>query len=134
MTTTTISGDATVLDRPRSTWRDAALAVGVVALGLGGAVLGHRLVPAVGILTWSVGLGVAAANLGLVPRAGARQLGVLTKKLLRVGIVLLGFSVSFASIAARLQADPAWDYHELPTGHDAMVTMPDELAALLLAS
>jgi uncharacterized integral membrane protein (TIGR00698 family) len=100
MTTTTINGDATVLDRPRPTWLNAALAVAMVAIGLGGAMLGHRLVPAVGVLTWSVGLGVAAANLGLLPRAGTQQLGQLTKKLLRVGIVLLGFSVSFTSITA----------------------------------
>ncbi len=43
-------------------------------------------------------------------------------------------SPSFAAVAARLQADPAWDYHELASGHDAMVTVPGELAALLLAN
>jgi len=26
-----------------------------------------------------------------------------------------------------------WAYHELQTGHDAMVTMPQELAAVLIA-
>jgi pimeloyl-ACP methyl ester carboxylesterase len=41
-------------------------------------------------------------------------------------------SPTFAVVAARLQSDPAWDYHELPTGHDAMVTMPNELARLIL--
>jgi uncharacterized integral membrane protein (TIGR00698 family) len=72
----------------------------VAGLGLGGAVLGHQLVPQVGILTWAIGLGVAAANLGVLPESGAKQLGLVTKKLLRIGIVLLGFSVSFAAIAA----------------------------------
>lgn len=43
-------------------------------------------------------------------------------------------SPSFAAVAARLQADPTWDYHELASGHDAMVTVPAELAALLLAN
>lgn len=43
-------------------------------------------------------------------------------------------SPSFAAVAARLQADPAWEYRELETGHDAMITVPDELAALLLAT
>ena len=90
-----------VLDRPAAPrWPKAGIGVAVLALGLGVAVLGHRLLPAVGILTWSIALGVAAANLGLVPKAGTRQLGALTKKLLRLGIVLLGFSVSFASITA----------------------------------
>jgi uncharacterized integral membrane protein (TIGR00698 family) len=70
------------------------------ALGLGGAMLGHQLVPQVGVLTWSIALGVLAANLGLLPQAASVGLGLVTKRLLRLGIVLLGFSVSFASIAA----------------------------------
>jgi uncharacterized integral membrane protein (TIGR00698 family) len=57
-------------------------------------------VPAVGVLTWSIGLGVVAANVGILPRRGIAPLARVTKKLLRVGIVLLGFSVSFGSIAA----------------------------------
>jgi uncharacterized integral membrane protein (TIGR00698 family) len=83
---------------PRSL--DAGIGMAVAALGLGAAVLGHLLVPQVGILTWAIGLGVAAANLGVLPQTAASQLGLVTKKLLRVGIVLLGFSVSFASITA----------------------------------
>ena len=101
--TTTVSGEVEVFDRPRPTWLNAALGFAVLALGLGGAMLGHRLVPQVGVLTWSIGLGVAAANLGLLPRTGTRQLGQVTKRLLRVGVALLGFSVSFASISA-----PRW--------------------------
>ena len=81
-------------------WRSHALVVAVLALGLGGAFLGHRLVPAVGVLTWSIGLGVVAANVGILPRRVGASLARVTKKLLRVGIVLLGFSVSFGSIAA----------------------------------
>src|SRR3569833_3934805 len=69
-------------------------------LGLGGAILAHRFVPAVGILTWAVFLGMVAGNARLLPAAARAALGKLTKRLLRVGIVLLGFSVSFASIAA----------------------------------
>ncbi len=37
----------------------------------------------------------------------------------------------FAAMARRAQEGEGWGYHELPTGHDAMVTMPVELAALL---
>jgi pimeloyl-ACP methyl ester carboxylesterase len=40
---------------------------------------------------------------------------------------------SFAPFAARAQADPTWGYHELPTGHDAMITAPQALADVLLA-
>lgn len=75
-------------------------AVVTLGLGLAGAVLAHRLVPQVGILTWAVALGVVAANVGLVPATSARALGRVTRRLLRVGIVLLGFSVSFTAIAA----------------------------------
>lgn len=71
-----------------------------LSLGLGSALLAHRLVPQVGVLTWAVALGVVASNLGVVPATAAQSLGRITRRLLRVGIVLLGFSVSFTSIVA----------------------------------
>lgn len=37
----------------------------------------------------------------------------------------------FPYIAAQVQKNPEWQYFELKTGHDAMVTAPDELIALL---
>jgi len=75
---------------------------GLVAAGLGlaGAVAGHLLVPQVGVLTWAVGLGVVAANAGLLPASARPALNWLTRRLLRVGVVLLGFSISFAAVAA----------------------------------
>lgn len=76
------------------------LGVAVAGLGLLVALVAHRLVPQVGVLTWSVGLGVAAANLGLLPEAASRSLAQVTRRLLRAGIVLLGFSVSFAAVTA----------------------------------
>jgi pimeloyl-ACP methyl ester carboxylesterase len=39
---------------------------------------------------------------------------------------------SFAPFAARAQDHAAWGYHELATGHDAMITAPRALADLLL--
>ena len=39
---------------------------------------------------------------------------------------------SFAPFAARAQADERWRYDELATGHDAMVTIARELAAVLI--
>jgi uncharacterized integral membrane protein (TIGR00698 family) len=92
--------DVTSPRRPTPPWLNAGIGVAVAALGLVLAVLGHLLVPQVGILTWAIGLGVAAANLGVLPQTATGQLGLVTKKLLRAGIVLLGFSVSFASITA----------------------------------
>jgi pimeloyl-ACP methyl ester carboxylesterase len=39
----------------------------------------------------------------------------------------------FADLRTRLQADPEWRVHELPTAHNAMREAPDAVAALLLA-
>ncbi|MFE4002110.1 alpha/beta fold hydrolase [Nocardioides sp. YIM B13467] len=38
----------------------------------------------------------------------------------------------FAELRTRLQADPDWTIHDLPTGHDAMHEAPEAVAALLL--
>ena len=38
----------------------------------------------------------------------------------------------FEVLAGRIRNDPSWRYRELATGHDAMVTMPEETAALLI--
>ncbi|GAB5480408.1 MAG: alpha/beta hydrolase [Parasphingorhabdus sp.] len=38
---------------------------------------------------------------------------------------------SFPYHAAQVQTDPSWTYHALPTGHDAMITAPGELVAIL---
>ena len=38
----------------------------------------------------------------------------------------------FMMLAKRIRNDPSWRYRELATGHDAMVTMPEETAALLI--
>ena len=81
--------------RPRR-WQGLVAA----AAGLGGALLAHRFVPAVGVLTWAVALGMLAGNTRLLPAAAGLALSRLTRRLLRIGIVLLGFSVSFGSIAA----------------------------------
>ena len=89
-----------VVEQPKRPWRGPALALAVLALGLGGAVAGHRLVPQVGILTWGICLGTLVGNIGVLPRTGAKHLGLFSKTLLQAGIVLLGFSVSFAAIAA----------------------------------
>lgn len=38
----------------------------------------------------------------------------------------------FAGLRTRLQADPEWQVHDLPTAHNAMREAPDAVAALLL--
>ena len=84
--------------------------------------LAHQFVPAVGVLTWAVALGMVAGNTRLLPRRGAAGAGPVTKRLLRIGIVLLGFSVSFGAIAALglgtigLVASPWWSRWWSPPG------------------
>ena len=39
---------------------------------------------------------------------------------------------TYAGTAARVRSDPAWQYRELTTGHDAMVTAPRELTDALI--
>jgi uncharacterized integral membrane protein (TIGR00698 family) len=82
--------------------KHAALLTGllVAALGYLGATFAHDLVPQVGVLTWAVAFGMIASNLRLIPAVAKPGLGKITKRLLRAGIVLLGFSLSFQSIAA----------------------------------
>jgi uncharacterized integral membrane protein (TIGR00698 family) len=70
------------------------------AVGLGAALLAHHLVPAVGVLTWAVALGMVAGNTRLLPAAARPALGQVTRRLLRTGIALLGFGVSFGAIVA----------------------------------
>jgi uncharacterized integral membrane protein (TIGR00698 family) len=70
------------------------------ALGLGGAMVAHQLLPAIGVLTWAVALGMVAGNTGLLPPVAKQALAAVTKRLLRIGIVLLGFAVSFGAIMA----------------------------------
>jgi uncharacterized integral membrane protein (TIGR00698 family) len=72
----------------------------VTAAGVVGALAAHRLLDQIGVLTWSVILGALAANLNLLPAVTGPGLRVATKKLLRVGVVLLGFSLSLVSISS----------------------------------
>lgn len=39
---------------------------------------------------------------------------------------------AFDATKARVRANPAWAFHALQTGHDAMITAPADLAALLI--
>jgi pimeloyl-ACP methyl ester carboxylesterase len=39
---------------------------------------------------------------------------------------------TYADTAARVRSDPGWQYRELRTGHDAMITAPRELADILV--
>lgn len=52
----------------------------------------------------------------------------------RVYIFCSGYSpTTFAPFGAATKADKAWQYHELPTHHYPQISMPRELAALLVS-
>ncbi len=59
----------------------------------------HALVGSVGVLTWAVVVGALAANTGVLPAAVRPGLRIAARRLLRIGIVLLGLSLSVVSIA-----------------------------------
>ncbi|GIF47162.1 alpha/beta hydrolase family protein [Asanoa ferruginea] len=62
-----------------------------------------------------------------------RLTGTLTQVRRRDFIYCSGWSrTPFADLRARLDADPDWQVHDLPTGHDAMHEAPEAVAALLL--
>lgn len=63
-----------------------------------------------------------------------RLTGALTRVPRREFIYCSGWEdrTPFAELRARLQADPEWRIHDLPTGHDAMHEAPEAVAALLL--
>lgn len=71
-----------------------------MALGVGLAAVAQSVLGLVGLLTWAVALGAAAANLGLLPRSAAPGLRFATRRLLRLGVALLGLSLPIGSLAA----------------------------------
>ncbi|MCH7230560.1 putative sulfate exporter family transporter [Glycomyces sp. L485] len=78
--------------------RGSTVAVGWLALGVLLAWTAHSLVPVVGLLTWSVLLGLVAGNIAVI-RTGTRvPLAALTKRVLRIGVVLLGLGLSAGAV------------------------------------
>jgi uncharacterized integral membrane protein (TIGR00698 family) len=100
MTATLIDGQVRVADDATAARTPRWPGLLAAALGLGGAMLAHRFVPAIGVLTWAVALGMVAGNTGMLRGAAKQGLTLVTRRLLRIGIVLLGCSVSFGAIAA----------------------------------
>lgn len=97
----TVSSTSSEVDHsnmpPMPSWMPGLL---VAATGVIIALVAHRFMGQIGALTWAVLLGALAANLGVLPERTKPGLKLITKKLLRVGVVLLGFSLSLVSIVA----------------------------------
>ena len=72
----------------------------VTTAGVAASMVAHRFVSQVGGLTWAVILGAFIANANLLPEIARPGLRFAMKKFLRVGVVLLGFSLSLVSIAS----------------------------------
>jgi uncharacterized integral membrane protein (TIGR00698 family) len=60
--------------------------------------LAHLLVPAIGLLTWAVLIGLVAGNTRAVRQGTRLPLAAFTKRLLRVGVVLLGLGLSVGAV------------------------------------
>lgn len=86
--------------QPGRPWVTLVPGLLVASAGVIGALGAHQLVGQIGVLTWSVLLGVVATNLRMIPERGRPGLRLATRKALRTGIVLLGFSLPLAEIAA----------------------------------
>ena len=56
------------------------------------------------------------------------EMGVLPKTFVYCSSPATG---TFDGFAAKYRNDPAWRFHELKTGHDAMILMPEEVARIL---
>ncbi|MGA4539783.1 YeiH family protein [Uniformispora flossi] len=91
---------------PPTTPRRTGIAPGLVlaAVGVAASYGVHRLLPAVPMLTAAVVLGVVAAHLpgaaGLVRGPARPGLSLAGKRLMRLGIVLLGLKLSLGDVAA----------------------------------
>ncbi|WP_307841545.1 YeiH family protein [Streptomyces endocoffeicus] len=100
MTLTAAPGRA----RQAAGWRPPAPAygLGLAAAGVGAAWGVHRLLPAVPLLTAAVVLGIVAAHLpgarGLVRGVCRAGLSLAGKRLMRLGIVLLGLKLSLNDV------------------------------------
>ena len=58
----------------------------------------HAVVAVASPLVVSLAVGAVAANAGLVPRSALPGIEFASKRLLRIGVVLLGFELSFADV------------------------------------
>ncbi|WP_184503549.1 putative sulfate exporter family transporter [Streptomyces botrytidirepellens] len=93
---------ATAVVAPRRRMPAAAYGLGLAVCGVAAAWAVHRAVPAVPLLTAAVVLGIGAAHLpgtrGLVRGRGRAGLSLAGKRLMRLGIVLLGLKLSLDDV------------------------------------
>lgn len=90
---------------PKPRWRQAvgdarSLAPGLtlVAMCVGGAYLVARVVPSISPLVAAVAIGAILANLNLVPDWSRPAMQFSAKRLLRLGVVLLGFQLAIGEV------------------------------------
>jgi uncharacterized integral membrane protein (TIGR00698 family) len=79
---------------------EALPGLAVTAVGVALAWEVDRLLPTVATLTAAVVLGVVASNLRLLPRAARPGLDLAGKRLMRLGIVLLGLKLALGEVLA----------------------------------
>jgi uncharacterized integral membrane protein (TIGR00698 family) len=79
-------------------WRATVPGLALCAAAVSAALMIHRLVPSVSALLMAILLGVALANTGALSPVVQPGLAVAAKRLLRIGVVLLGLQVVLAEI------------------------------------
>ncbi len=72
----------------------------ITAVGVAVALLLHSQIPAVGVLTWAVLLGAVTGNVWVLPSSSRLGLRIASRRLLRIGVMLMGFSLSLGSVAS----------------------------------
>lgn len=90
--------------RPARFLAEYGLGLVAVVVGVAASYALSSAVPAVSALTIAVVLGALTRNVGLLPARALPGANLATKKLLRIGVVLLGLQLAVAQV---LQLDPA---------------------------
>jgi len=79
-------------------WTIATVAL-LLAIGAASATV-SRLWPNVPVLLVAVGLGIALRSFGLIPAAAERGLAITARRVLRIGVVVLGLRLSWSQMAS----------------------------------
>lgn len=91
-------GRAMIGARAGASWVGVPAGLALVTLMVAGAAAVHRLMPDVSVLVVAVLFGVALANCGVELRWARAGLRFAAKRLLRVGVALLGFQLAVGDV------------------------------------
>jgi uncharacterized membrane protein YadS len=79
-------------------WRSLVLGVLVMVTGTTLAYIANSVFGRIGVFTWAVLMGLVVANTRSAPLTATPAFAGITRRLLRFGVVLLGFSLPIAAV------------------------------------